>query len=456
MNIKSINRMRKHLQEMFINEDKKSCMYEVLRLEGFLPETITEGESYENLYEQLSSDDYMIKEMYEACGGNLSECGVKLREWFDEVDHMKENDDEDGEDMATYLKKRQMVLDTEVMSFEKKLKAMVQLLAKLNVQDINNYYNLDGKFTFDGLANFVTKLPEESAAEYYNRISNTGDFVYRKVLIGLINPRNRGFIVKHGKAYNPETMEMLEDLLSDIFDISNAIYLRLVDTKKDSDSSFEKKTSTDDDNFKIDKKSKQKIDFMTDISDLAEDFKPLKGKNVDNENKINANKENKEAIAAADKTQKTIDQKVDNLKNQKHELNTSEKNTSDMLNGFRNSLDLDYSTDLSDEEKKRIQDLAVNKQSKDTANVDHDSTVNQDLVDAAEERNKAGVTKKDYTSSVDATSVEDRDVYQKTTAVSEEVKRMKRLFNDPNSEMRKKKLDENAILFNHISTKKFI
>ena len=52
--------MRSVMSEMANNEAMKGCMYEVLTMEGFLPETLSEGETYEEVMSSMMEDDEIM------------------------------------------------------------------------------------------------------------------------------------------------------------------------------------------------------------------------------------------------------------------------------------------------------------------------------------------------------------------------------------------------------------
>jgi len=371
MNNININEMRSCMNEILANETSKDCMYEVLRMEGFLPESIEEGETYENIYEQMISDDEIMLEMFNACRMNESNCGIQVNEVI-----------------KNYISEKLHGNQTKI--------------------DADN----DGKITakdFEILRKSDVKEGNHSEGTHYKKLID-------QICLDL---------------------EAIKNNINDTDDLAPWIQDKIAVMNHSADAIRTYLVSGDEVN-------------------LSEEFKAFKGKNVDAENKSNSNKENDEAIKSAEKSQETENEKVDNLKNQKHGLNDIETEIKDMSHGFRNTLDLDYATGLSKEDKDRILNLASGLAPEDHANVDHDSEAGEKLINAAKLRNKNKINKNDYSSAHDVTSIEDREIYQKTTAVNEELNRIKNIFKYETelvSENKKNKLNENDLLIKSISKK---
>lgn len=542
--IKTINEMTDHknmpigdkrskMQEMLATEGMTECVYEVMVKEGFLPENLNEGETYENRIATMMEDDDMMSEMYNAAMVNESDCAKTIHEWLntspatatpegeptvDEGDDdakwvadrmnsleaelaqirsmlgthqgtMAEDDDEDddeedGSPNPDYLVREKVKLDGAVNTFIKRINKMIPGLSKFNEAEYRAYFDLKPEWTIQGFVQFLSKIETETNRQYFERVTATGDFEYRKVFERLTNPAKRGFIYKYGTQVNPKFLDDFEEILSDIYADMQAITtynakIQKIEGGIENRGNRTRSTDNDDDvDVDDDELGRQAAasavsavtpDADLDLGDEEDDdmigeskipaFTPVKGKSVDSQNATNS-KESADGMKDAEKSQETVEQKVDNLKNQKHELSPSEEKVTNLNNGMRNSLDLDYATELTAEEKTRIKDLAKNKVPADHANVDHDSTVNADLVKAAEDRDKEGITQDDYSSAHDVTAVEDNDTYEKTTAVNEELEKMKKMFNyseEKNTiEKQNQKLNENEILLKSVSKKAFI
>lgn len=614
--------MRSVMSEMANNEAMKGCMYEVLTMEGFLPETLSEGETYEEVMSSMMEDDEIMAEMYKACSMNESDCGSKMEAWLHEklvggqkeldkndngkidatdfemlrkekgVDEMELNeyekevmgkfqsqygkkrgkqiyyatankqdrspetfeknegevyegdypegehykikvsqicddladvnkmmdgndelpawiqdkiavmyhsadaiksylsgeksmtmneneDDEDDNESPTYLLNKKRVLDQEIARYSKYVDKFIPMASKLDVNDLKSYFQPQGEFTVEGFIDFLTKKEEESAVDYYEKLNQTGEWIYRSVFDNLVSPRKRGFFIKFGNKLGMDTLEEMEDILSDIFDMGNNIYAKKKEiekiessigarSEKDSDTSFD----FDDAAISPKLSSKRELDVLSadalnlgaEDDDVLEEMNlPVKGKNIDSLNKTNSEKENSTATEDAEDSQETTEEKVDNLKNQKHELNKFETEVDETIHGWRNNLDLDYRTGLDKDQVDRIKDQASGLAPEDHANVDHDSEAGKKLMDAAKQRTEDDfINNDDYSSSHDRTQIEKNQTYEKTTVfspVNEDIERLKALFSYEDNlvnENKKTTLDENEILFKQVSTKKFI
>lgn len=161
----------------------------------------------------------------------------------------------------------------------------------------------------------------------------------------------------------------------------------------------------------------------------------------------------KDAIAS----QKTVDQKVDGMKNQKFTASPAQKAIQDK--GTRkNNLDLDYDTELTDARKDQILTQVKGLAPKDHVNVDHDSKGGEALIQAAKDR--APQTAKDYSSIPDGVTIKQEDQYKTTTAVNEDLERMRKLIMFDATKLKEKrsreKVDEVKFLTEKIQTKKFL
>jgi hypothetical protein len=322
----------------------------------------------------------------------------------------------------------------------------------------------------------------EEPEDYYEKLNETGDFTYRSIFESLVNPRKRGFLIKYGRKFDAELLENMEDILSDIFDTSNSIYTKKKEIEK-IEGSIETRGEKDYDDSNLDLDdagikprlaSKSELDVLSaddlnfDDDDMLEEMNlPIKGKNVDSENKSNSNKENTEATKDAEDSQETTEEKVDNLKNQKYEKNSWEENVDETLKGWRNNLDLDYKTGISKEQADKIKDQASGKAPKDHANVDHESKGGEKLINAAKMRAEDDfINKDDYTSKNDRTQIEKGQSYEKSTIfdkidenVDKDINRLKSLFTYEEkmvNENKKHVTNEDEVFFKQVSRKKFI
>jgi len=88
----SVSEMRNCMHEMMTDDNMSGCLYEVLTQEGFLPETLAEGEDYGTHCETMMEDDMIAEEMYKACASNMSECGSKMYEFINASHNTSNNE----------------------------------------------------------------------------------------------------------------------------------------------------------------------------------------------------------------------------------------------------------------------------------------------------------------------------------------------------------------------------
>jgi hypothetical protein len=70
----------KCMEGIMENKELAGCMYETLVSEGFLPETLDEGDTYEGQCKTMMEDAEICMEMMKACGMNESDCAKKVNE----------------------------------------------------------------------------------------------------------------------------------------------------------------------------------------------------------------------------------------------------------------------------------------------------------------------------------------------------------------------------------------
>ena len=147
---------------------------------------------------------------------------------FDDEPMMENEDDDDDDDQEspTYLLKMKKVLDDKISKYSKYVSNFTPMVAKLDASTMNQYYNteLQGvEYTNENFMDFLTKKEDESSVEYYSRLTKLGTG-YPDVFSGLVEPRKRGYFAKFGDSIGFETLDVMEDVLSDIFDMKNSIY----------------------------------------------------------------------------------------------------------------------------------------------------------------------------------------------------------------------------------------
>jgi hypothetical protein len=324
------------------------------------------------------------------------------------MEYEEEGDDEDVAVSDQY--EREMKYFTNFMnSIEKSMTVVAKSLSSDEIKGkFNQYFSQfesSRNASADEFINFVQKTPEESYLEYCDRLFEKGS--NNSVLNLLVSPTKRAFLEKTGL--------IMDDNLTDALDtvdelqpraMKKAEFIRAYGEKQDS-----KYKDVEDDDFSDEKepsmgdlKNIEKMgsfdvdngddDFLEE-AELAK-FTAKKGKNVDSENAKNE-KEAEEMIKAAEKTQKTVDQKVDNLKNQKHTNSDWEESIATKQHGRNSMLDLDYVNDSGDDFKDKIEAQANGLPDKPgEANVDYDSKGGKKLMQAVKDRRE--VRDMDYTS----------------------------------------------------------
>ena len=410
------------------------------------------------------------------------------------ADELMEYDDDDADvdvddDVATSDQyEREMKYFTNFMnSIEKSMGVMVKSLSSDEIKNkFNQYFSQfesSRNANADEFINFVQKTPEESYLEYSDRLFKKGS--NNSVLNLLTSPTKRAFLEKTGLVMD----DNLTDALDTIDDLQpramkKAEFIRSYGEKQDS-----KYKDVEDDDFSDEKepsmgdlKNVEKMgsfdvdngdddDFLEE-AELAK-FVAKKGKNVDSENAKNE-KEAEDMIKGAEKTQKTVDQKVDNLKNQKHINSKYEETIATKQHGRNGMLDLDYVNDSGDDFKDRIKNQANGLPDKPgEANVDYNSKGGEKLMQAVKDRRE--VRDMDYTSKglninkdssyerSDALGDDDKKKKDKKVnedVVSLEIQKMMRMVtydqNVISEEKKAKQTNENDIFWKSVSKKKLL
>ena len=150
---------------------------------------------------------------------------------------------------------------------------------------------------------------------------------------------------------------------------------------------------------------------------------PLKGRSVDAENKKNSSSSTSNALDASKKTQKTIQSKVEDLRNKRK--TKFEEEIENVEKGFRNNLDLDYNNGITKDKADDIKNEVKGKAPKDHANVDQDSKAGEILLGAAEARGDSEEFKDDYTSSEARAQVKAQNPREKNTVFNPKNEKLK-------------------------------
>jgi hypothetical protein len=395
----------------------------------------------------------------------------ELMEYNDEAD--VEDDVEVKSDSQQYEKEIKLV--TQYMNDIER--ALNKVGAALSSEDIKGAFNQyfssfesSKDINADQFISFLGKNSEESAVEYYDRLFSKGQ--PQSVLTLLTSPTKREFLNKTGL--------MMDDNLTDALDLVDEMQPRIarkIDFVREYEERKDKKINKDfdnDDDFSDEKEPSMRdlkniekmgnLDVDTDDDFLEEaelaKFTAKKGKNVDTENAKNE-KEAEEMIKDAEKTQETTEEKVDNLKNQKHINSTREEEIALRQHGRNSMLDLDYGNDSQEDFKDRIEKEANGLPDKEgEANVDYDSKGGEKLMKAV----KARRPERDMDYGSKGLNIDKDFAYERSDALKEAVDsqldRMKKMFtydqNIINEEKKVKQINENDIFWTSVSKKKLL
>lgn len=389
------------------------------------------------------------------------------------MEYDEEMDDEDVAVSDQY--EREMKYFTNFMNaIEKSMNTLAKSLTSDEIKGMFNQYfsqfESSRDANVDRFVAFIAKNPEESYLEYCDRLFAKGP--ENSILNLLTSPTKRAFLEKSGLNMD----DNLTDALDTVDDLQpramkKAEFIREYGQKQDS----KYKNTDDDDDFSDEKEPSMKdlkniekmgnYDADADDEDFLEEaelakFVAIKGKNVDSENAKNE-KEAEEMIKAAEKTQKTVDQKVDNLKNQKHDNSSWEDDIALRQHGRNSMLDLDYGNDSAEDFKDRIEGEADGLAPKDHANVDHESKGGETLMKAVKARRSE--REMDYGSkglNIDKDFAYERSDALKEDVVSLEIQKMMKMVSYDQSviaeEKKAKQINENDIFWKSVSKKKLL
>jgi len=633
-----VSEMRNCMHEMMADENMSGCLYEVLTQEGFLPETLAEGEDYGTHCGTMMEDDMIAEEMYKSCVTNESECGNGMKNYLSEkltgdqykldknhngeidggdfklmqqknegieegeeggsrymffsnlelikhhveemmamdptkiesilenghdwaADHiatakesidqvfdfltgeaeegqgeiempsnmgqptiaimgnqeepmMEADDEEDDEESPTYLLNKKRVLDQDIAKYSKYVDKFIPMVDKLNPATMNQYYNTElreiGEYSSEAFKNFLTKKEDESSVDYYGRLTRLGTG-YPDIFSGLVEPRKRGYFAKFGDEIGFDTLDVMEDVLSDIFEMKNEIYIKRADIERIEGGLENRKAEKEFDNdfdggseMGTAPRAEKNIDAIVAADELGlydddeetleegnlPDFKPVIGKNVQSTNKSDSEDAENEGLEDVEDSQETTEEKVDNLKNQKFAGNTNmesefekEVREKKQLGAF-NALNLDFQNEVPQSYKDRVELEVTTGHSRKRdeakfgkeANVDHEATkrTGEKMIAAS----KANQGEKDSNYKPNPILATD-NLYEPTSVTGKEkgskknpgggdlnesaladIERMKKMFGYEEKlvveNKTPKELNENEILFKSVSSKKFI
>src|SRR5574343_145240 len=429
-------------------------------------------------------DNDIVLEMFNTCLKNQTECGKTLREALKMKMIKRKHSPRLGDDSETLLENdlennlfRDEILDVnganEIKnSFENYISIIVDRNLRPgnqgHVESLINKFNEKLKKYLSNVQKFI-KTPVllnkfmiyskkygvekyEVTDEHINELRNSKDILNTILTTPQLNNTlfNRGFLTFFQNELEKEGID--PDFVStmnytNLFDLKEVIYGINTEHKKLSrEHSYEGELyrAVLENNInkinRITSGGKNKTSYLDldpyfrnsntgEDDDRLNESDEIKGKNVDNENEKNSKKDIGEMLKQSTDTQKTTQEKVENLKNQKYQLDDKKTSIKNTTLGFRNNLDLDYNSELSKDQKDKIKDEVKGVAPKDHANVDVNSKGGEDLLNSAENRRKEKtIHDEDWTSIPTKTDVTNNPDKEKDNLFKEEVIRMNNLI----------------------------
>lgn len=472
----NIATIKRQITEIMNDSNLSGCLHEVLMSEGFITENddLVEGAS------TLMQDNDIVLEMFNTCLKNQTECGKTLREALKMKMIKRKHSPRLGDDSETLLEND--TFDSKILPIResieklnnfkkfadlfKNTKRKDDLIIKINKRYFSFYNNLTSYFNI--LKDLFTNPKYIDLVELFKKY--VGDDIFADINNIINNDNMLNAILENSKLYGllfnqqaminfqikleniPDINEKYIDLFSRINydyldELDNDIYIikRLENNLNNDKTYLETLDLSQDDAeelirvnknflnstlFDIDKDIRANNDDIDgEEDDVLSESDEIKGKNVDNENEKNSKKDIGEMLKQSTDTQKTTQEKVENLKNQKYQLDDKKTSIKNTTLGFRNNLDLDYNSELSKDQKDKIKDEVKGVAPKDHANVDVDSKGGEDLLNSAENRRKEeSIHDEDWTSIPTKTDVTNNPDKEKDNLFKEEVIRMNNLI----------------------------
>lgn len=466
----NIATIKRQMTEMMNDSNLSGCLHEVLMSEGFITENddLVEGAS------TLMQDNDIVLEMFNTCLKNQTECGKTLREALKMKMIKRKHSPRLGDDSETLLENdlennlfRDEILDVNGANEIKNVfENYISILVEKNLRPgnqydvellINSFNNILKKYlskvqifikTPNLLNNFMIYSEKYGVTdEHINELRNSKDILNTILTTPQLNNTlfNKGFLTffqneLENKGIDSDFVSIMNDTI--LFKLRDVIYTINKEHNKLSYESELYRAVLENNINKINKITsggKNKTSYFdldpyvrnsnTDEDDDQLYESEIKGKNVDNENKKNSKKDTDEMLKQSTDAQKTTQEKVENLKNQKYQLDDKKTTIKNTALGFRNNLDLDYNSELSKDQKDKIKDEVKGVAPKDHANVDIDSKGGEELLNNAENRRKEGsIHDEDWTSIPTKTDVTNNPNKEKDNLFKEEVMRMNTLI----------------------------
>lgn len=308
----NLEQIRECMYEMTNYTNMSKTMYEIMQKEGFLPETLDEGDSNENHFSAMMEDDDMCQEMFE-CVSKSEQCSDFIKEWLEGKSDLNiEEETEEGYEASPMVTKQ------------------------------------------------IDEEPEGHM--YIARLHRMKEFI--EEILNKVTP-------------DEDLDAWVQDKITMSYQNLESVSLYLSGEEESGTNTPE----TNDVDIEIPTSS-----LMGSLSENElPKFDGKKGQSVDAENKKNGAKDDNNIIKNADKTQKTIQQKVEdniNVKFSPGMESDDQKEINKSYLGAWNMLNLDFQNGVPDSYKKRVELEVTTGHSRKRdeakfgkeANVDHEST----------------------------------------------------------------------------------
>jgi hypothetical protein len=444
----------------------------------------TAKESMDQVFDFIMNEMEGSKEEPEMEEPEMEEPEMEIDEMFDVESETEVKSD--SQQYETELRQFNQFMNSIETSLGKVAKTLSDDSTKEKFNSYFQGFESSREANADEFIDFIQKGTEENYIEYYDRLFAKGK--NQSILMLLTSPAKRGFLDNSGLGND----DMLLDALDNVNELEPKVtkkryfmtdYTERKDKKSDTpdkedDFSDEKEPSMKD--LKNIEKMGGDFDFsdedFLEEADLAK-FEPIKGKFVDSENSTNSKKESKEGMEDAEDSQESTEEKVDNLKNQKFSPNMetpTNDETKELSLGYKNALNLDYTTEPSKEYKDRVEmevktghSIKRDEDLGEEANIDNESEAGDKVWDASK-KNQANA---DYDWAPNPLVTTDQ-AYQKTSVsgkvkdgnrgnkVNEDLEKMKKMFNYDqkliNEDKQTKLVNENDVFLKHVSKKKML
>lgn len=495
----SVSEMRNYIHEMMTNEGMSSCLYEVLMSEGFLPADLNEDEDHDTMCEIMMEDDMVAEEMFKACSKGKGECGSTIKEWFssklggsaqptDEEIGIYEDPSQQTPEQSPSASNGAFNLDDGSHS-ENDMRAAFE--AGKTQPDFDGWYpTYKSQGSMPSPGDLTARRRMQQADTFGSQVNP--EISKEGVEISKLFGNGTKFGIRKGVLGEKQT-QYVEIFFQPMDGVRTAIRITKDGSKVMEGHHPEPNIARRLEKF-VQKIQSAELSSHFEEGVIKENelpkFTPVKGKNVDTDNKNNAKEDGATEVNDSQKSQETVEQKIDKnkgekpggdpLKNQKFSPNMESdfhKEIDGKHLGAFNALNLDFQNDVPQSYKDRVHLEVTTGHSRvrdeatlgKEANVDHEATkrTGEAMIKASQlnqpERDKMYKANPIITEPYEETSVTGTKGGGKggdlTKKVNEDLEKMKKFFVYEDTQLNenaKKKLNEDDILFKSVSNKKFI